>query len=213
MSGRGGRGRGGRGNRGRHGGSNKGRGHNYNNAGSSTKKGLCTTLGSHVFDYGQKAAADQMRTTWEKIVQMVGTTYGHDICNELQNKATVTVVEPVHTDAVLARHTAREQIVRNGQTNIQNARRAQLVVLQAAVQVVPLVDPDSPMKLAILENEIAQGEFDSQSAVPIELTDSEKTQIQMHGVPTENEMPTSWNTEVRHSLLSWDNAPSCCKTS
>ena len=176
MSGRGGRGRGGRGNKGRGGGRSRGRGHNYSNAGSSAKKGLCITLGNHVFDYGQKAAADQMRTTWEKVVQMVGTDYGQDISNELQNKTTVTVVEPVHTHAVLTRHAARELIVRNGQLNIQNARRAQLVVLQAAITVVPLVDLDAPMKLAILENEIAQGEFDSTSEVPIELTDSEKTQ-------------------------------------
>ena len=54
-----------------------------------------------MFDYGQKAAADQMRTTWEKVVQMVGTDYGQDISNELQNKTTVTAIKPVHTAAVL----------------------------------------------------------------------------------------------------------------
>ena len=42
-----------------------------------------------------------MHTTWEKIVQYVGTTYGQDICNELQNKATVTIAEPVHAQAVI----------------------------------------------------------------------------------------------------------------
>jgi len=84
MSGRSGRGRGGgRGYKGR-GSKNRGHGANYGNSGSTTKKGLCATLGSHVFDYGHKAAADQMRTTWEKVVQMVGTDYGQDICNELQ---------------------------------------------------------------------------------------------------------------------------------
>jgi len=95
MSGRGGRGSG-RGGRGNNGGrsSGRGRGQNYSGASHKTSKsGLCTTLGTHIFDFGHKAAADQMRTTWEKLVQYVGTTYGQDISNELQNKATVTLPE------------------------------------------------------------------------------------------------------------------------
>ena len=60
MSGRGGRnyGRGGRGNGGR--GRGRGRGQNYTGANTSIKKGMCEALGQIVFDYGQKAAADQM---------------------------------------------------------------------------------------------------------------------------------------------------------
>jgi len=61
MSGRGGRsnGRGGRGNNER-GGRGRGRGQNYTGASKASKSGLCTTLGNNVFDYGHKAAADQM---------------------------------------------------------------------------------------------------------------------------------------------------------
>jgi hypothetical protein len=40
---------------------------------------------------GHKAATDQMRTLWEKLFQYVGTNYGQDIINELQNKITVTL--------------------------------------------------------------------------------------------------------------------------
>jgi hypothetical protein len=67
MSGRGGRNNGhaGRGGNGRRRG--RGRGQNYTGITTSTKKGLCDALGANAFDYGQKAAADQMRTTWEKI--------------------------------------------------------------------------------------------------------------------------------------------------
>jgi phage tail tape-measure protein len=43
------------------------------------KSGLCVTLRSNVYDYGHNAAADQMRTSWEKLVQYVGTNYGQDI--------------------------------------------------------------------------------------------------------------------------------------
>jgi hypothetical protein len=67
MSVRGGRGRGYHGNRdgncgGR--GRGKGRGNSYtSNVTAAKHKGLCAALGSHVFDYGQKGAADNMRTT------------------------------------------------------------------------------------------------------------------------------------------------------
>jgi hypothetical protein len=74
-----------------------------------------------------------MRTSWEKLVQHVGTTYGQDISNELQNKVTVTLVEPAYTAKVLTRHAIREQTVRGGQLNIQRARRAQPAILLTAV--------------------------------------------------------------------------------
>jgi hypothetical protein len=38
------------------------------------------------------------------------------------------------------------------------------------------IDLDAPMKLAILQNEIAQAEFAANIEVPVELDDSEKTQ-------------------------------------
>ena len=176
MNGRGGRNnsRGGRVNSGRSG-RGRGGGHNYAGAASAQKRGLCVTLGTNVFDYGQKSAADQMRTSWEKLVQFVGTNYGQDISNELQNKQTVTLVEPVHTADVLARHGVRELMIRNGQANIQQARRAQEAILESAVTTGN--DPDAPMKLAILQNEIAQGDFAANVDVPIELTDSERTQF------------------------------------
>jgi ribosomal protein L15 len=174
MSGRGrSSGRGGRGNS-SHGGRGRGRGQNYAGAAIALKRGLCTTLGTNVFDYGQKSAADQMRTSWEKLVQYVGTNYGQDISNELQNKITVTIDEPEHTTEVLRRHGVREQMIRTGQANIQQARTAQQAILQRAVTA--NVDLDAPMKLAVLQNEIAQGEFTANMDVPVELTDSEKTQ-------------------------------------
>jgi hypothetical protein len=174
MSGRGGRNSscGGRGNHGR--GRGHGRGQNCTGASSTSRRGLCTNLGSNVFDYGQKNSADQMRTSWEKLIQYVGTNYGQDISNELQNKMTVTIVEPVYTPEVLARHAIRETMIRVGQANIQTARQAQRTILQAAVTAG--IDVDAPMKLALLQNDIAQGGFESQVDVPIELTDSEKTQ-------------------------------------
>jgi hypothetical protein len=104
-NGRGRRGRGARGGRGR------GKDHKYTGSANAARKFLCTNLGTNVFDYGQKFAADQMRTSWEQLVQYAITNYGQDIRNELQNKITVIIVEPVHTDDVLTRHDVREVTV------------------------------------------------------------------------------------------------------
>jgi hypothetical protein len=116
-----------------------------------------------------------MRTSWEKLAQYVRTNYGQDISNELQNKITVILVEPVHTDDVLLKHSLRETMIRNGQMYIQGARKAQETILDAAVLVGLYME--APMKLALLQNEITQGEFSANIEVPIVLTDSHKTQF------------------------------------
>ena len=95
MSGRGGRNfsRGGRGNGGR--GHGRGRDQKYTGNTTTTKKGLCKALGGNVFDCGQKAAADQMQKSWDKIsTEYAGSLYGQDISNELQNKTTVDIAKP-----------------------------------------------------------------------------------------------------------------------
>jgi hypothetical protein len=60
-----------------------------------------------------------MQTSWEKLVQFMGTNYGQDIHNELQNKISVMLTKPVHTPEVLARHAIQEQMVCTRQENIQ----------------------------------------------------------------------------------------------
>jgi hypothetical protein len=92
--------------------------------GQCSKKGLCSNIGTNVFDYGQKSAVDQIRTSWGNLAQYVGTNYGEDISNELQNKITFILVDHVHTDDVLLKHSLRETMIRNGQMNIQRARKA-----------------------------------------------------------------------------------------
>ena len=65
-------------------------------------------------------------------------------------------------------------MIRTGQANIQTARKTQKIILEAAVTAV--IGDASPMKLDILENVIAQGEYEANVDVPIVMTDSEKTQ-------------------------------------
>ena len=104
-----------------------------------------------MFDYGKKVAADQMRTSMENIVQYVGTKYGKEISNELHNKATMNITEPVHIDAIIINHVLREAMVRTGKENLQYAREAKSIVIQEAINATPMVDADVPMNLAILE--------------------------------------------------------------
>ncbi len=86
----------------------RGRGNYYSGLDKVVKhKGLCAALGSHVFDYAQKGAADQMRTTWEKIVHHVGTIYVHDISNELLHQKTVFIDNHAHPQDVLDKHSDR----------------------------------------------------------------------------------------------------------
>ena len=86
-----------------------------------------------MFDYNNKGAADQMRVSWEKLWQYVGTQYGKDIMNELQNKTAVVIPQPVHTNAVMTRHTARELMIRANQNRIRQARMACRALLMTAV--------------------------------------------------------------------------------
>jgi hypothetical protein len=137
---------------------------------NAARKDLCANLGTNVFDYGQKSAADQMRTSWENLAQYVGTNYGQDISNELHNKITVILVEPVHTVDVLLKYSLRETMIRNGQMNIQRDRKAQDTIPEAAVQAG--LDMEAPMKLALLQNDIAQGEFSANVEVTTVLNDS-----------------------------------------
>ena len=57
------------------------RGYGYS-GGTPEHKGLCSALGIHVFDYGEKASVDQIITTWERLVLRVRTIHGHDISKE-----------------------------------------------------------------------------------------------------------------------------------
>jgi hypothetical protein len=74
---RGGRGRNERSWRGR------GRGHSYTGTSKTQKSGLRKALESNVFDYGHKAAVDQMRTSCEKLVQYVGYRKARNLCRVL----------------------------------------------------------------------------------------------------------------------------------
>ena len=64
-------------------------------------------------------------------------------------------------------------MIRTGQANIQTARATQRTILEAAVTAG--IDDAAPMKLEMLEHEIAQGYYEANVDIPIIMTDSENT--------------------------------------
>ena len=88
----------------------------------------------------------------EKIVQYVGTKYGKYIRNKLQSKAAVKITEPVHSNEIITGHVLQEEMVRNGQANVQDAQLAISISLQDAIDATPMVDANTPTELALLEN-------------------------------------------------------------
>jgi len=117
------KGRGGRGNTNNRGGRGRGRGKHPASATAATKhKGLCAALGVHVFDYGQKGAADQMRITWEKISHHVGTIYGSDISNELINRTKFIITPPKYSEDVIIRNAERKDRFEKHQERLQSVR-------------------------------------------------------------------------------------------
>ena len=109
------------------GGRGKGRESSYSSQGNTAKKGLCSALGKYMFDYGHKTAADEMRTTWEKIIQYISTIYGQNISNKLYHKK-IILPEPVYTTIVLTRHVQRETVIKQSQTNLAAVKTKQKAI-------------------------------------------------------------------------------------
>ena len=93
---------------------------------ASTKTGFCKELEGHVFDYGNMAV-DKMRTAQENVVQYVGTKFGGDVANKLQNHTPIMLTVPDIPASVLHHHTLRET------NNIHSQQNSLLTVIQATM--------------------------------------------------------------------------------
>ena len=67
----------------------------------SAQKGLCSDLEGNIFDIGQQTSADLLRMTLKKVIQYVGTKYGKDIANDLENRQRTTTSSPQHMPNML----------------------------------------------------------------------------------------------------------------
>ena len=137
------------------------------------QKGENVALGEHVFDYGQKGSADQLRTTWEKIVNHTGATLGHDICNELRNKKKLIIVQSGYPQEVLDQHQSNIERHQKQQKKLLLSMETKRKKLQEAI-----ADGDeihAPLHLTILENEIEDAECEASVEPPIKVTEEQKT--------------------------------------
>jgi hypothetical protein len=168
-SGRGGRGRG----RGR--GGRTARGNTYSGASNTRQKGLCAALGDNVFNYGQKGSADQMRTSWEKIVHHVGTIMSQEKSNELLNRIQVVVPQPQHDAAIITKHAVDESRRLIQHNRILNARTDKMAALNTAYLAADLDSAaDLGLKMAELENEMEEALYTISIPLPMTLEGDNK---------------------------------------
>jgi hypothetical protein len=118
-------------------------------------------------NYGTRASTFGSLSRHKYLVEMKKSLRigPHKICPNLvfaasDEKITVTLAEPIHSTAVMTRHAAREQMIHTGQANLQAAHEAQQTILELAV--IAATNLEAPMKLAILNNAIAEGAFSTE---------------------------------------------------
>ena len=130
---------------------------------------------SHVFDYGQKGAADQMQTTFEKIVQHVGTIYGHNISNELLNRSTVMITEPTYSETTLNKHQAATLQRDTQEVRMIAARSVEETALR---ELVAEGKTNAHMLLAVLLTKVEEAAVTAATTLSIRLEGSEKAKYE-----------------------------------
>ncbi len=192
--------------------SSRGRGRSYAANKIRTKKvGLCKDLEGNIFDYGTKTAANIMHTTQEKLIQYVGTKFGRDITNKLQNRTAVVIPPPTYIIAVMARHTAHKTLVCRQQNNLLAASQAKKAIIKTRITANP-ADLDLPIKLAELENKISQLNYDITQDVEIHLAEHEKNKYCMESKTHADQINKLVTHHEHMYALIMGRVPSYCKT-
>jgi hypothetical protein len=113
-----------------------------------------------------------MNTTYDKIVQHVGATMGQDISSELLHREKVEVKAPTHPPEALQRHKDEVELHKKKAARLALAREAERKLLR--VEVSKKVE-GAAVRLALLENEIEQAEYEAAIEPPVTLNPTEKT--------------------------------------
>lgn len=189
-------GRGGRAGRGR-----GGRGYARTRSSASTSKasntGLSKDLDAHIFDYGKRGSADQLRTTWDKIIKYVGSTLGEHIGTELRNKRTYVIPEPEFPQDVLDRH-ARfvEEITQDRVTKLADLTEIQTIYTShiATLTVGSTEHMNLKRELAVLKGQISAAERETRADVEMKMTAAEQSKH-------DNAMKThsSWTAKLQEN--------------
>ena len=126
---------------GRGGNSHGSKGSSFNSKG---KTGDNKDLGTHVFDYGPRNAADIMTTTWEKIVIYTGSKFGEDISNELRTGTRIVPPKPIIPAASILWYKADVQRNEMKLQNLIDKKEESLLSLNSAI-----VGEQDAIKLAL----------------------------------------------------------------
>ena len=99
------------------------------------KQGCCAQV---FFDIRQQLSVDLLRTSLKKAIQYVGTNYGEDITDKLENCQQPTMSTPQHTAEVLRKHmAAKVTLKRNQQNALLVARQTMAVAVQEELANIP----------------------------------------------------------------------------
>jgi len=148
-----------------------GRGNNYSGASAIKKpKGQTAALGDHVFDYGQKGSADQVKTTYEAIVLHASTVFTTDIGSELENRKRLVIPTPEYSQEAKDHHAALTKLRDDQHKRMSKAKKAQLAAL------VGKKGDDTAVQQATLEGEIAMADHEASLPLPFTLEGDEKIQ-------------------------------------
>jgi hypothetical protein len=82
---------------------------------------MCATLGPHVFDHGDRGAANQVKITWEKLITHVATQYGTDIATKQATNVKFIIPKPSYPTEEVDCHTKAEVIRKAMATLLKSA--------------------------------------------------------------------------------------------
>ena len=118
---------------------------------------MCSALGIHFFDYGQKASDDQIMTTWDKLLRHFVTIHWHESINELLNKKTVLIIKPKNNKDALDEHKLATEIRDQSYQRLSEDIQARKEVFEDQVIVgEPTIAAKAKMYLAITNNKIVE---------------------------------------------------------
>jgi len=144
---------------------------------ATAKTGTNRSLGSHVFDYGPKNAADQMATTWEQIIIHDGTSLGEDIGNELRNEKSTTIPKPKIPEDLVDKYTEEVERKSSQKDWMIQAKGVALKAIQLKLvgkqgsELITLAVQEAELK-----NDIKQLQYEIDNPPSIELKGTDKVE-------------------------------------
>jgi hypothetical protein len=141
--------------------------------------GMTKELGPHVFDHGDKGAADQVKITWEKLTNHVSTLYGTDIGTKLATNTRIHIPKPTYAQEDVERHAKSEAMRVDMATLLRDALQNEVGRIEARIKLAVKADTNTgsnPYLLVEKQNKIKLLELEISDTQPIQLKGESKTE-------------------------------------